>query len=224
MKKIPLGLVSIVMAFSLFSGNALSAEAPQASSGYLPADIEAKLQKTKLASGRELHVWMSPNLNRTNYKGIMVDSVSFYPAPTPGPQISSSTLDNILAFTTKALRERVGEKLNLVDVAGPGIVRMQVVLTAVKAEKEGLTALDVIPVHFLFSAAKSATGEADMDVTAMAETRLTDSMTGEVLAAGKSVLTGEKLKNSKQQIKLENMQKSIDTAATESAQILDNVK
>ena len=154
----------------------------------------------------------------------MVDSVLFYPVPTPGPQISSSTLDNILAFTTKALRERVGEKLNLVDVAAPGIIRMQVVLTAVKAEKEGLTALDVIPVHFLFSAAKSATGETDMDVTAMAEARLTDSMTGEFLGAGKSVLTGEKLKNSKQQIKLENMEQSIDTAATESAQILDNIK
>ncbi|MEP4485838.1 MAG: DUF3313 domain-containing protein [Halioglobus sp.] len=208
----------------MFSANAISAETRPETSGYLPADIYAKLQPMKLASGREIQQWRSSKLNRTNYKGIMVDSVMFYPAPTPGPQISSSTLDNILAFSTKVVRQRVGEKLNLVDVAGPGVVRMQAVITAVKAEKEGLTALDVIPVHFLFSAAKSASGETDMNVTAMVETRLTDSMTGELLGAATSVLTGEQLKNSKQQIKLENVQQSIDTAATDGATLLDDIE
>jgi hypothetical protein len=224
MKKISLGLVALMAMLSMLSSIAMSEDAKPASSGYLPADVEAKLTKLTLDSGRETQFWRSPELNGTNYKGIMVDSVMFYPAPTPGPQISSSTLDNILAFTTKAIREKVGEKLNLVDTAGPGIARMQAVITAVGAEKEGLTALDVIPVHFLFSAAKSATGQANMNVTAQIETRITDSMTGELIGAGKSVLTGEQLKNSKQQIKLENVQESLDTAANDGAQLLSDFK
>ena len=119
---------------------------------------------------------------------------------------------------------RVGMvNVNSVDVARDLSIA-KVYVTVVGAEKEGLTALDVIPVHFLFSAAKSATGQANMNVTAQIETRITDSMTGELIGAGKSVLTGEQLKNSKQQIKLENVQESLDTAANDGAQLLSDFK
>jgi len=224
MTKVSLGFLALVVALNVFSPMALAADAKPATSGFLPAEIEAKLKKTNLASGREIQMWLSSELNRENYKGIMIDRVAYYPAPDPGPQISSSTLDNILEFTTKMLRDKLGEKLNIVDVGGPGIARLQAVITAVESEQEGLTALDVIPVHFLFSAAKSATGNKAMNVTAYSEMRMTDSVSGEIIAAAKGVLTGEKLKNSKQQIELESVQKSIEVAAEDGAQLISSIE
>ena len=226
MTKISVGLLALIVALNVFSpvASAADADAAPATSGFLPAEIEAKMKKTKLASGREIHVWLSSELNRENYKGIMIDRVAYYPAPNPGPQISSSTLDNILEFTTKMLRDKLSEKMNVVDVGGPGVVRLQAVITAVESKEEGLTALDVIPVHFLFSAAKSATGNKAMNVTAYSEMRITDSVSGDIVGAAKGVLTGEKLKNSKQQIELESVQKSIEVAAEDGAHMLDSIK
>ncbi len=188
------------------------------STGFLDPAIEAKLQKTKLPSGAEVQRWMSPELTKANYHAIMVDRVTFYPAPNPGPQISSSTLDQIVDYMTSDLRSKIGEKVKVTDKAGPGVLRMQAVLTAVTAKKEGLTAKDIIPVHLLFSAASAATGHMDMDVTAHLEVRVTDSMNGEYRAASKRKLTGEKLKNSKAQIALKNLQKSLDSAINDGAE------
>jgi hypothetical protein len=189
MTKVSVGLLPLIVVLNVFSPVTFAADAAPATSGFLPAEIEAKLKKTNLASGREVQLWMSSELSRENYKGIMIDRVAYYPVPNPGPQISSSTLDNILEFTTKMLRDKFDEKLNIVDVGGPGIARLQAVITAVESEQEGLTALDVIPVHFLFSAAKSATGNKAMNVTAYSEMRMTDSVSGEFLGAAKGVLT-----------------------------------
>jgi hypothetical protein len=224
MTKISIQLASFLAAILLLAPLSNAAETAQKSSGFLQSDIEAKLEKSKLPNGREIMIWKSPELTRKNYQGIMVDSVTFYPAPHPGPQISSSTLDGIVAYSTKALRERVGARLNLVDKAGPGVVRMQAVFTAVTVKKEGMSAADIIPIHFLFSAAKSAAGETDMDVVAHLELRIVDSVSGEYRAAGKMELTGEKLKNSKQSLAVKDLQKSIDSAATGGAQVLDEIK
>jgi hypothetical protein len=223
MMKTPLRLASLLTAALLLSPLSSGAETAK-SSGFLQPGIEAQLVKSKLPNGREIMVWMSPEFSKKNYQGIMVDSVAFYPAPDPGPQISSSTLDGIVAYSTKELREKVGAQLNLVDKAGPGVVRLQAVYTAVTTKQEGMSAMDVIPVHFLFSAAKSASGEADMNVAAHLELRITDSISGEYRAAGRLELTGEKLKNSKQNLKVEDLQESINAAATGGAQMLGNIK
>jgi Protein of unknown function (DUF3313) len=211
-------VVAIVTATLMLFTSLYSVAAEEAtSSGFLDASIEAKLQKTKLASGREVQLWKSPELNGKNYHSIMVDRVTFFPAPDPGPQISSSTLDKIVDYATEDLRKKVGGKIKLVDEAGPGVLRMQAVFTAVTATDKGLSAADIIPVHLLFSAATAASGHRGMVVKAHLEARVTDSVSGDYRAASKMELTGEKLKNSKAQLELENLKKSLDTAATDGA-------
>jgi hypothetical protein len=200
----------------VFSANVLAAEEAK-SSGFLDASVEAKLKKTRLDDKREVMRWFSPDLNKKNYHSIMVDRVILYPAPNPGPEISSSTLDAIVDHLTAALRKRVGEKMQVVDKAGPGVLRMQPALTSVGASKKGLSAMDIIPVHLLFTAASSASGNADMIVSAHLEARITDSVSGEVRAAAKMDLKGKNLKNDKQQVTLENLQKVLDQAATDGA-------
>jgi hypothetical protein len=221
MKNLPTQLAAVVATVLLLvvpMSNA--AETESASSGFLDPGVEAKLQKTKLASGAEVKLWKSSELNGKNYHAIMVDRVTFYPAPNPGPQVSSSTLDSIVDYMTSDLRKKVGAQIKVVDKAGPGVLRLQAVLTSVVTKKEGLSAKDIIPVHLLFSAASAASGHMNMDVTTHLEVRVTDSMSGEYRAAVKREITGEKLKNSEAQVKLENLQKSMDSATSDGAATL----
>jgi hypothetical protein len=65
----------------------------------------------------------------------MIDRAIFYPAPNPGPQVSSSTLDGISQYLTDTMRKKMGAKVSVVDKAGPGVLRMQAVKLDLKGEQ-----------------------------------------------------------------------------------------
>ena len=197
---------------SIFSGVAVAGEGAP-SSGFLAPAVEAKLSEVKLADDRKVKRWISADMTSANYKAVMVDRVIFYPAPNPGPQVSSSTLEAIAGYLTDSLRKKIGENVTVTDTAGPGVLRMQPAITAVVVKKEGLSAKDIIPVHLLFSAASAASGHMDEDVTAMIEVRVTDSVSGDYRAAVKMDLPGKKLKNKSAKLSLQDFQKSLDTGA-----------
>lgn len=206
----------ILVLAGIFSGIAVAGEGTP-SSGFLPPAVESKLSEVKLADGRKVERWISPDTTSANYKAVMVDRVIFYPAPNPGPQVSSSTLDAVAQYLTDALRKKLGEKLTVTDTAGPGVLRMQPAITAVTVKKEGLSVKDIVPVHLLFSAATAATGHMDEDVTAMIEVRVTDSVSGDYRAAAQLDLEGQQLENKTQQLTLEDLQKSLASGATAGA-------
>ena len=183
------------------------------SSGFIPPAVETKLTKVKLDGDRSAMRWISTDLTRSNYQSVMVDRAIFFPAPNPGPQVSSSTLEAIAQYLTDALRKKIGEKVTVVDTAGPGVLRMQPAITAVVVKKEGLSAKDIIPVHLLFSAASAASGHMDEDVTAMIEVRVTDSVSGDYRAAVKLDLKGKQLKNATDQLTLQDFQQSLELGA-----------
>ena len=214
---------SLVTGLALLLAGVLSAGVQAGShsksSGFLEPGIEAKLKKGKLANGNSVQRWVSSKTNSKNYQAIMVDRVIFFPAPSPGPQISSSTLDAIAEHLTYNLRQKIGDKVPVVDKAGPGVLRMQAAITAVTAEA-GMSALDVVPVHLLFSAASSAAGTKDEDVTAMIEVRVTDSVSGEQRAAAKMSLEGKKLSGKKDQLQLSDLQATLDTADDDGARTM----
>ena len=185
----------------------------QSSSGFLTPAIEAKLEKVTLSDGRKVMRWSSPELNGKNYDAVMVDRVVFYPAPNPGPQVSSSVLEQVADFLTESLRTHLGDAVKVVDQAGPRVLRMQPAITAVVVEEEGLSAKDIVPVHLLFSAASAATGKMDENVTVMAEFRVTDSMTRDYRAAVKMDIKGEQLKGKDDQLALKDLQKALDKRA-----------
>ena len=111
----------------------------------------------------------------------------------------------------------MGEKVTVVDKAGPGVLRMQPAIMRVSVKKAGMSALDIVPIHLLFTAAKSASGGEDMDVSVLLEARITDSVSGENRGAARTTLTGEQLKGSKAMLTLQSLQKALDKAAEDGA-------
>ncbi len=219
-------MLSLKQAGSLFIGSLLvigtwglpasAADEKAASSGFLDASIEAKMKKLRLDSGRDVTRWISRDLNGKNYTAIMVDRAIYFPAPHPGPQVSSSTLDAIAQHLTYTLKTRLGEGVSVVDKAGPGVLRLQPAFTAVTVEKEGMSAVDILPVALLFHAAKSASGSSNYETKAQLEVRITDSASGDYRAAVKMDLEGKKIDKGAQ-LSLEDIQKVLDKAAADGA-------
>ena len=186
-------------------------EAP--SSGFIAASIESKMEDVKISDERQAKRWISADLTSANYNAIMVDRVIYYPAPNPGPQVSSSALEKIADYLTDALRRELGKDIKVVDQAAPGVLRLQPAITAVVIKEEGLSVKDVVPVHLLFSAASAATGKMDEDVTARVEVRITDSMSRDYRAAVQTGIEGEQLKNKDDQVTPQDFQKALDEGA-----------
>jgi len=210
----------LAMTIGLWGLGAAAADDKAASSGYLDSAVEAKLKKTKLGSGRHVDRWVSDDMNGENYQSVMVDRVIYYPSPQPGPQVSSSTLDAIADYLTQTLRDDLDSAaVNVVDKAGPGVLRVQPAFTTVTVEKEGMSAADIIPIHLLFTAAKHASGSAGFETRALLEVRVTDSVSGDYRGAVKMNLGGEKIKKDAK-LSLKDVQKVLDRAATDGAHSL----
>lgn len=206
----------LTVVLSSWGMSTLAADKKAASSGFLDAKVEAKLKESRLKDGRHVDRWMSRDFNGKKYKAIMVDRVIFYPAPNPGPEVSSSTLDAIAQHLTYTLKTELGKGVSVVDKAGPGVLRMQPALTAVSVKKEGMSAVDILPVAFLFHAAKSASGSSNYDTKVHLEARITDSVSGDYVAAVKMDLEGKTIDKGAS-LSLSDLQKVLDKAASDGA-------
>ncbi len=212
------GLIAGIVSILACAPSMAAEEVP--ASGYLDATVEAQLSEVTLSSGMTVDRWISPQLTGDKYKGVMVDRVIFYPAPNPGPQISSATLEGIADYLTQALRTELGKDVNVVDKAGPGVLRMQPAITAVTVTTEGLSVKDVLPIHLLFTAAKTVAGKQAQNVVAAVEVRISDSVSGEPMAAAKRKIHGKPLKDEKSQLTLDDYKEALDQGAADGAAAL----
>jgi hypothetical protein len=218
-KSIPLS--ALITALCFISAGALAKDEATETSGFLGPEIYAKLEEVKTRDGKKVKRWIGPSLSFANYQKVMVDEVVLYPKPEPGPQVSLETLEAIQKYTTHNLRERVGKVLNVAYEPGPGVVRIQMAITGVEVKTEGMKAYEVLPVAAIFGAAKAASGTRAMDVVAFIEAKITDSESGEIVGAALRRLEGEELEGKKDQLKLQDMQKNLDTAIGEASSTLD---
>jgi hypothetical protein len=169
----------------------------------------SKLEKTKDPLGVKRSIWTSSALNGANYQKILVEQVSFYPAPEPSKQVSGDVLEEIRAYIDATLRESIGAELPMVDEPGPGVLRLRVAITAVAAKK-GLKLHELIPVAMVVAGAKEAAGGRNRDVELSVESELTDSVSKEVLALVVREAKAIKLKGAKDQLTLEDAKPNID--------------
>ena len=176
-------------------------------SGFLSDYSKLKTEKDPL--GVKRRTWTSSALNGANYQKILVEEVSFYPAPEPSKQVSGDVLEEIRAYIDAKLRESIGAELPMVDEPGPGVLRLRLALTGV-AVKKGLKPWELLPSGLVMAGAKEATGKRKRDVELFVESELTDSVSKQVLALVVREAKGIKLKGGKDQLTLEDAKPNID--------------
>jgi hypothetical protein len=148
-----------------------------------------------------------------NYHAVMIEKVEFYPKPAPTEQLSQETIDQIGSYLTDSLSQKIGEKVQVVDRPGPGVAKLNVAITGVAGEKEGLKPYQIIPVAFVITMASRGVSGTPEEAKLVVEAKATDSMSGATLMKVVRVGTGEGLeKNTEGErvISLESVKPLID--------------
>lgn len=188
-------------------------------SGFLPD--YSRLQPVPAPDGSARLVYVNPAFTPGSYKAIKLDPVVYYPEPQATEDVSKETLAQIRKEIDQALRKKMGQKVRIVDKAGPGVAHIRVAITAVGSETRSLKAYQFIPVAFAITGAKAAAqGGLPEDATVAIESHVTDSVTGELLYAAVRGGTGERITDSAQGqggVRLSSLQPLIDAWTTGAA-------
>jgi hypothetical protein len=149
--------------------------------GFLGSDCN---RLTPGAKGQFDLRYVNSNANWRQYTKIIVDPVTFWGGDTT--KVSTAEQQALTDYFFQVLRERLGQKFQLVDEPGPGVMRFQAALTDAEAATPGLRTIStIVPQARALNTLKfAATGTYAFIGGAQAEAKLTDAVTGQLLAEG----------------------------------------
>lgn len=190
-------LSTAVAALSVTLVLAGCASPPPKESGFLKD--YSMLHKEDAPGGGTRLVYRNPSFTPANYNAVLLEPVVYYPEPKATEQVSMGTLDNIRTYIDSALRQQLGQQVRLTDQPGPGVARVAIAITAVGSETQALKFYQFIPIAFVITAAKAGIeGGRPQDASIALETRVTDSVSGQLLYAAVRGGTGEKVESESQ--------------------------
>ncbi|MFN8628280.1 MAG: DUF3313 domain-containing protein [Candidatus Binatia bacterium] len=170
----------------LLGGCSATTEAPLSStrqSGFL-GDY-SRLQPGDPKKGDALLRWIDGTAQWRQYNKVMIDPVTYW--SDEKSKLKPDDQEALVTYFRGALEKQFAEVgFQVVDVSGPGVLRLQVALTEADSSTAGLRTVSlVVPQARLLNTVQSlATGKYVGAGGAQAEFRLTDSVTGTILAEG----------------------------------------
>ena len=127
--------------------------------------------------------WINPKAQLTQYNKVIVNVVGFFGADAT--KVPPKDQEALTALFQKSLTDALATKYQVVDQAGPGVMRLQVALLDAEAATPGLRSITmVIPqARLLSTGAMAVTGKYPFAGGGEAAAKVTDSVTGQILAA-----------------------------------------
>jgi hypothetical protein len=132
--------------------------------------------------GQAAMIYVNPAANWKQYDKILLQPVQF--RDDPDTQIPTSDQLVLTGYFYNQLKTELQKSFTLVDQAGPGVLQLEVALTGASAATPGLRTISVVlPQARILNLGQSlATGSYAFAGSAKAETKATDSSTGQFLA------------------------------------------
>ena len=211
------GLLAIAAATALVVGCS-SAPTKKDYSGYL-GDY-SDLKEAKTAGGVEVMRYVSPKLTPANYHAVIVQKVQFYPKPEPTDQLSQQTIDEIGNYLNTSVREKIAEKVQVVDTPGPGVANIRWAITGVAPDKMGLKPYQFVPIALVVTLASRGIGGTPEEAKIVVEAEATDSVSKEILLKVVRAGTGEELKKTPVENPQEGDKKEIRVVTVDSVKPL----
>lgn len=210
MKKNRFGVAAAVLATGLLLAGCTSKVADTKQySGFL--QDYSKLQKTTTPSGHQVLRWIAPGFKESDYRGIYIPPLVFYPPAKPNARVSQETLDQIREYTNTTLRNAVAERTTLLPTpAGKRVLVAKIAITAVTAENEGVQFYEVVPVAAVIATTMAASGHRTQDTALFLEVKLIDQDTGKPVLAVVRKGLGKTVSNENAPITMADMKKAID--------------
>ena len=215
MKKNRFSVAAAVLAAGMLLAGCSSKVAETAQySGFL--QDYSKLQKTETASGHQVLRWIAPGFKESNYRGIYISPLVFYPPAKPNERVSQQTLDQIREYASTSLRNAVAQRTTLLpSPSGSRVLVAKVAITAVTAENEGVQFYEVVPVAAVIATTMAASGHRTQDTALFMEIKLIDQDTGKTVLAVVRKGLGKTVSNENAPITLADVKKAIDDMVTD---------
>ena len=127
--------------------------------------------------------YFNPAANWTQYQKVLISPVTFWGADTT--KVSAPDQQTLVNYFSQQLHQELGKKFTVVDQPGPGVLKIATALTDAEAATPGLRSVSMIipQAHLISNLKYLATGTFPFVGAAQAEVKITDSVTGETLAA-----------------------------------------
>jgi hypothetical protein len=134
--------------------------------------------------------YVNPNAQWTQYNKVLLEPVSFWGGDDT--KVSPADQQILTTYFTKVIQEALAKKFQIVDQAGPGVLTVQVALEDATTATPVLRSVSVAEPHVRLLATLKylATGTFPFVGSAQAEAKITDSVSGQVLAAAVSKRVG----------------------------------
>jgi hypothetical protein len=132
--------------------------------------------------GQALYRYVAPGVNWQQYNAVLVEPVTYW--DSADSSVSPQVQEQLCEYFYNDLRANLAKVVQVVDQAGPGVIRLQVAITNATAATPVLrTASVVIPqARLLNKVTELATGSYAFVGSARGEMKATDSVTGQILA------------------------------------------
>ncbi|MGK7871028.1 DUF3313 domain-containing protein [Falsiroseomonas sp. E2-1-a20] len=157
------------------------AAAPSPPTSFLSRETTALLRPTDLGS----RLYINPSVDFRRYSRVMIEPVQLWLAPN-NTQLNAEQRQLVANALHSALREELGQVLQLVERPGPGTMVITTAFTEVRAGGNPVlsTVSTFVPAsRIVREGVNIMTGSDPMVGGAAAEMRVTDSETGQLLAA-----------------------------------------
>jgi len=141
-------------------------------------------QMTKGGEGQAGLRWINPNAKLTQYNKVIIYVVGFFGSDVS--KVPPKDQEMLTALFKKSLADAMATRFQVVEEPGPGTMRLQVAILDAEAATPGLRTITmVIPqARLLSTGAYAITGKYPFTGGGEAAAKITDSVTGEVLAVG----------------------------------------
>ena len=191
----------LVVIFSVLSvGCASNIVTHEQYSGYLSDYTPLKAVETP--SGGVTLRWISEKVAEKSYHSVILDKSVLYPEPKSSAQVSEAVLQQLSWTLDKALSDAAKGTFKIVKNPGVGVLRIRPAITGVEHSMEGMKPIEILPVALVLGVGKAVAGTRDRDVDVFLEVEVTDSQTGELLAAAVRKGEGEQLENDTEQLSM----------------------
>lgn len=129
----------------------------------------------KVQSGRSsLMAYRDRNAGSIAGQKVFLMPIIKFPVDLAFPAIDEAVVSQSLTYVDKALREKLGNKVDLGLTPEDVTYTLQVAVTSISTEEEGKTLLDLAPIRLLTNPLKNAVAGKSLESMARVELRLTN--------------------------------------------------
>lgn len=213
-------LISFVIMLSA-CGSTPKEDLAKKNSGYL--SNYTNLKEVDTTENNVLLKWESSEYKTRQYSSVIIDDVSYYPAPKAGGDIDNKVLMDIAQYANNGIKKAAQSTGKVVEMATDKTIRLRMAITGATINDEGLSAVQYLPITFVASA---VTGNLDnLTAKLVIEGEVTDAKSGELLATFFRTGLGAEVDDEEQPLTLEMVKPLLDDwAKLVKKSISENIK